>query len=95
MSKVVVNSCVDAEGGPITGYTIFCPGCKCGHRYDVGRWLFNGDFERPTFTPSYLVQGGKDRPGFVCHSYVTDGVIVFLADCTHEFKGQALPLEPL
>ena len=29
----------------------------------------------------------------VCHSFVTDGNIQFLPDCTHEFAGQTIPLE--
>lgn len=30
----------------------------------------------------------------VCHSYVKDGAIQFLGDCTHEFAGQTIPMEP-
>ena len=29
---------------------------------------------------------------FVCHSFVTDGRIQFLADCTHELAGQTVDL---
>ena len=29
----------------------------------------------------------------VCHSFVTDGKIEFLTDCTHSLAGQAVPLE--
>lgn len=28
----------------------------------------------------------------VCHSFVTDGKIEFLGDCTHELAGQTVPL---
>lgn len=28
----------------------------------------------------------------VCHSFVTDGMIMFLSDCTHPHKNQTLPL---
>lgn len=28
----------------------------------------------------------------VCHSFVTDGQIQFLSDCTHELAGQTVPL---
>ena len=31
----------------------------------------------------------------VCHSFVTDGQIQFLSDCTHAFAGQTVPLPPL
>lgn len=29
----------------------------------------------------------------VCHSFVTDGMIKFLGDCTHELVNQTVPLE--
>lgn len=34
------------------------------------------------------------RFGMRCHSYVTDGRIQFLGDCTHALAGQTVPLEP-
>lgn len=30
----------------------------------------------------------------VCHSFVTDGQIQFLPDCTHELANQTVPLQP-
>lgn len=30
----------------------------------------------------------------VCHSFVRDGQIQFLSDCTHELKGKTVPLPP-
>lgn len=30
-----------------------------------------------------------------CHSYVTDGIIQFLTDCTHSLAGQSVPLPDL
>lgn len=35
---------------------------------------------------------GRDT---VCHSFVRDGRIEFLSDCTHALAGQTVPLEPL
>ncbi len=103
-----------------SGWLIFCPACRCGHKFDKGRWTFNGDLEKPTFSPSMLVKsvdlpkhnpitddfakgedgeylfgpdgrllGCKDR---VCHSFVRDGHIEFLNDCTHELAGQTVDL---
>lgn len=82
-----------------------CPGCQDNHQISVGTWTFNGDLERPTFTPSLLVKGygyphGIDpepgevqKPGpTVCHSFVTDGRIQFLGDCTHVLAGQTVEL---
>lgn len=31
---------------------------------------------------------------FVCHSFVFDGEIRFLGDCTHALAGKTVPLEP-
>src|SRR5436309_254590 len=33
-------------------------------------------------------------PGDVCHSFVRDGLIEFLGDCTHPLAGRTVPLEP-
>lgn len=59
-------------------------------------WTFNGDLEKPTFTPSMLCTWGDNSdPDFgrvVCHSFVTDGMIRFLGDCTHELRGKTVEL---
>lgn len=68
-------------------------------------WTWNGDPESPTFEPSILVSyngsdaGQTDEDGFkappaVCHSFVTDGQIRFLGDCTHALAGRTVPLPP-
>lgn len=83
----------------------WCPGCDGAHMIRVGDgsgpgWGFNGNYERPTFTPSVLVTyNGPDAgidgaPPAVCHSFVTDGQIQFLGDCTHALAGQTVPLKP-
>ncbi|ACB80822.1 hypothetical protein Mpop_2665 [Methylorubrum populi BJ001] len=87
-----------AEGGRVL---FWCPGCDGAHAVNVGPggWSFNGDFERPTFLPSVLVRydgsdAGKDgAPPAVCHSFVTDGEIRYLNDCTHALAGQTVPLK--
>lgn len=42
-------------------------------------------------------RGGKafERAPMVCHSFVTDGRIQYLGDCTHELAGQTVDLPPL
>jgi len=73
------------------GWVIHCPGCKIGHFLD-NRWKFNGDLDRPTFTPSILVKA--NMPGYNrCHSFVTDGDIRFLKDCGHDLKNTTVKLE--
>lgn len=83
-------------------YAFHCPGCKCGHMVITERgsrpgpqWTFNGDQMKPTFKPSIKVTGGNAAGVTICHSYVTDGMIEFLSDCTHELVGQTVKLEPL
>ncbi len=82
----------DAQGNHL-GYMAQCPGCDSVHVYDK-RWTFNGNYDKPTFKPSYLAKRtmGPEKTPFVCHSFVTDGQIKFLNDCTHEFKGQTVEL---
>jgi hypothetical protein len=112
------------------GVAFWCPGCGEAHAIYVEPptsgaarpvWGFNGDGDRPTFTPSVLVRSGHFVPGWesrfpegverscwctyneehpddadfhcqVCHSFVTDGQIQFLSDCTHVLAGQTVPL---
>ncbi len=86
MSKVSVHKHQDGSGE--TRY-FWCPGCEMVHGPDH-TWGFNGDIERPTFTPSILCNA--NFPESRCHSYVTDGKIRFLDDCHHALKGQTVDL---
>lgn len=67
------------------------------------RWDFSGTLDNPTISPSILVKSGKyidpnfDDEGIeslssICHSFVKNGNIQFLGDCTHKLKGQTVPL---
>ena len=67
------------------------------------RWGYNGDPVRPPFTPSVKVEydgsdAGQDQgdghraPPAVCHSFVVDGRIQFLGDCTHKLAGQTVDI---
>lgn len=96
------------EGGRVA---FFCPGCNGYHqvrieneRYNSSFWTFNGDYEKPTFSPSILVnwcepsdvEGEFDDPTkdkkMVCHSFVNNGKIQFLNDCTHSLAGQTVEI---
>lgn len=81
-----------ADGGEETRLFFECPGCDDVHAVQVvpPTWGWDGDLERPTVTPSVLVQGGSQ--GIVCHSFVTDGRIQYLADSTHALAGQTVDL---
>ena len=56
-------------------------------------WAWNGDMERPTFTPSLLVN--KNHPEVTCHLFLTDGMIQYCGDSHHALKGQTIPLPEL
>ena len=61
------------------------------------KWDWNGDFNAPTFTPSlntYTVQHDGTHTN-VCHSFIRDGQIQFLGDCTHALAGQTVDLPEL
>lgn len=94
---------------------MFCPGCGMAHIIAVKRygpehpvWDWNGDRDRPTFSPSLLVtwngspKRDNDHPKYphsvdhrrVCHSFVRDGHWEFLGDCTHHLRGQRVPIPP-
>lgn len=87
----------------------YCPGCGCDHGvwtlpWEKYRdkdnnpvygplWGFNGDMEKPTFTPSIKVtypEAGKEH---ICHSVITDGKISYCGDCTHELAGKVVEME--
>lgn len=79
-----------------------CPGCECLHSVYVTSpgtgatvWSWNGSVDRPTITPSILVNGRAEclNPAVPrCHSFVVDGRIQFLSDCTHRLAGQTVDL---
>lgn len=87
------------RGGADNRIYFECPGCEGVHGIAIGdgagpRWGFNGNVDQPTFTPSIKVtcDWGDPPKHMVCHSFVTDGKIQFLADCTHELAGQTVDL---
>lgn len=86
----------------------YCEGCGENH-YTDSKWSFNGDYFNPTFSPSILVRGvqrvtdeeaerilngERIKPKqFVCHSFVKNGEIQYLDDCTHSFAGKTIKLK--
>ena len=52
-------------------------------------WLWNGSIDKPTIKPSILTNFGD---GKICHSYVTDGMVEFLPDSTHELSGKTVDM---
>ncbi len=91
----------ECEGGPLYGYTFTCPGCKDRHYIPTSpksqcHWTFNGSVERPTFSPSILVNETlwpDGSIGFIrCHFFVRDGQIDFCSDSKHEMAGKTVEL---
>lgn len=90
---------VKLRGGDDNRIYFKCPGCGFPHGIGVGegsgpRWGWNGDVNRPTFTPSVLmtISCRPEKPAKICHSFVTGGRIQFLGDCTHELAFQTVDI---
>lgn len=68
-----------------------------GARDGTGCWSWNGSTDAPTLRPSVLTQGHSIRTDapFRCHSWINDGAAQFLDDCSHELRGQTVPLHPV
>jgi hypothetical protein len=100
--------------------SFWCKGCNCYHAIPIDSnkthsWTFNGNYDKPTISPSILVKTGRYRSEHtgdcwctyyqkhpdeeqdfkcsVCHSFITDGKIQYLSDCTHNLVGQTIELE--
>ena len=97
-------------------YWFWCSPCGTHHSFRTKLakgeraplWTFNGDMEKPTFTPSLLYRFTRDRDNrpnpdgtypnpvdFRCHLFLTNGQIQYLGDCSHSLRGQTVPLPEL
>lgn len=98
---------VNDNGRIYTQHMYWCPGCDSLHAVAINPdkntlgagWTFTGTLECPTYTPSELTTwSGVNKDGAPeerrCHTFITDGVIDFLSDCTHELRGK-VPMVPL
>ena len=72
-----------------TGIGFWCPGCKTTHIYDE-RWKFNGNYEKPSFTPSLRITTGHYVQGIrlrddgkcgMCESAKERGVPTYCSVC--------------
>lgn len=89
----------------------YCPGCERIHAARVDgppampgnwRWILTGTPDNPSLHPSvrhsYPESAYENNPGlprYQCHYMVTNGVLEFFDDCTHQFKGQKIPMPEL
>ena len=82
------------ENNTHQGYIITSPSTGQNIIFD-SRWTFNGDYEKPTFRPSMLMQYPIENPetGHVReHFFVTDGKIHYLQDCHHDMAGETVDM---
>lgn len=79
-------------------YTFKCPACKNAHYVNTNPefgivWQFNRDLAKPTVSPSIFVNAsGTNSTVPKCHSFIKEGKIQFLNDCTHDLAGKTIDL---
>lgn len=78
-------------------YYFHCPGCGCDHgiwtlEHGGPIWQFNGNIQKPTISPSILVTYQTQTHKDICHSFIKDGFIEYLGDCTHKLANQTIEL---
>jgi len=77
-----------------------CPACGRTHivptMNDQPKWRFNGSLNRPSLHPSVRnrLKSGSELV-FQCHFTLTDGVMHFYGDCTHEHGNEDIELPEL
>jgi hypothetical protein len=82
-------------------YIFFCPGCSTNHLINTNRFLgqpchkLTGPLSRPTVRASILSIGDEQLGKPHCHSFITEGRITFMQDCTHRLAGQTIDMEPM
>ena len=88
---------VENDDGVVERLMFFCPGCNMVHGVTIigdYKWGFNEDYEKPTFSPSILVTYNWAGVPKICHSFVENGNIRFLSDCTHDLANQVVAIGP-
>jgi hypothetical protein len=91
-----VSKILRSLDGHRVGY--WCEGCDELHviRFVNGLHTWDGNIVRPTFSPSvFYEQKGADGREHVCHTFIRDGLVQFLDECTHHLAGLTLPLPDL
>jgi len=83
-------------------FAFWCPGCLEYHLFDSTH-AFNGNIDKPTLQSCIKVRmkpkeslalhnlpAGEIRG--TCHSFVKDGMIQFLDNCTHKLVGRTVEI---
>ena len=104
MSEVIKHNSKlwERKNGSDSYFLFWCPGCGHAHSYQVPRWTFNGNHEKPSFTPSlriftpaYDYGNGPQPERTCCHLYVTDGELRYCGDCPHDHNGKTVPMQDI
>lgn len=72
-----------------------CPRCDDVHVFNASTHNWNRNYTNPTLSPSVLVTGFNKDVQIRCHSFVKDGYIQFLDDCSHDKAGTTVELPKL
>lgn len=103
MNPIVQARQVTYKDRTWTNHYYWCPGCNALHGIAIApdkqengaSWSFTGTLECPTYAPSQLTKWKRGDTEFCCHTFIRNGQIEFLGDCTHELKGKTVPMVPL
>ena len=92
-----LRSTSNSVDGSQHGYSHWCPACDELHYIQtVGHvtWTFNGNIEKPTFTPS--LKHTMNNYDYCCHYVITDGKIYYDKDCSNEqYRNRVIDLPEL
>lgn len=87
-----LRSCKNLKGE--IRYEFTCPGCGEDHAFNNTWQVTNADKDNVTVKPSLLCRGYiGEKVSTICHSFITNGKIQFLADCTHANKNKTMELK--
>ena len=102
MTTEVLRAKPARDGNGVGHLHFWCPGCDKVHGITYGPgglWGWDGNVQRPTISGSVLVHphetlndAGERVMTPLCHSFVVDGRIQFLGDCTHDLANQTVDL---
>ena len=74
-------------------YLFYCPGCNCYHWFTVPKWTWNGNFEKPTVSPSIITS--PHDPRIKCHLQIICGELKYFTDSRHYLSGISISMVDL
>jgi len=86
-----------------SGFIHYCVACDTVHPAPEG-WAYNQKADSPTFTPSFKQHlhdyydgriSDYVKASGICHYNITNGQLVYHADCTHIYANRTVPLPEL